>query len=80
MRGNDMALTINKYHGTYNRSKRSGGISSIKYIVIHYTAGSGSAKNNCIYFSSGNLNASADYFVDDLGIWEYNDPSEGYYT
>lgn len=70
-------MYINKYHGSYNRSKRSG---SIQYLCIHYTAGTGSAKNNCIYFSGGNRNASADYFVDDSGIWEYNDPSEGYYT
>lgn len=70
-------MQINKYHGSYNKSRRS---DSIKYICIHYTAGTGSAKNNCIYFSGGNRNASADYFVDDGGIWEYNDPSSGYYT
>lgn len=75
-----MALTINKYHGKYNLSKRSGGVGSIKYIVIHYTAGTGSAKNNCIYFSGGNRGASADYFVDDNGVWEYNDPSSGMYS
>lgn len=75
-----MALTINKYHGKYNLSKRSGGVGSIKYIVIHYTAGTGSAKNNCIYFSGGNRGASADYFVDDNGVWEYNDPSSGLYS
>lgn len=75
-----MTVQINKYHGTYNRSVRGGGVGAIKYICIHYTAGTGSAKNNCIYFSGGNRNASADYFVDDLGIWEYNDPSSGYYT
>lgn len=73
-----MILQINTYHGTYNRSARGG--NSIQYIVIHYTAGTGSARNNCIYFSGGNRNASADYFVDDSGIWEYNDPGSGYYT
>lgn len=72
-------MNINKYHGSYNRSKRSGGVGAIKYICIHYTAGTGSAKNNCIYFSGGNRDASADYFIDDNGIWEYNDPDEGYY-
>ena len=73
-------MIVNKYHGTYNRSWRSGGVGTIKYICIHYTGGTGSARNNCIYFSGGNRNASADYFVDDGGIWEYNDPDEGYYT
>lgn len=75
-----MSLQINKHHGTYNRSKRSGGKSAIKYLVIHYTGGTGSAKNNCIYFSGGDRNASADYFIDDNGIWEYNDPDSGYHT
>lgn len=70
-------MQINQYHGSYNRSYRR---ASIEYICIHYTAGSGSARNNCIYFSNGDRSASADYFVDDNGIWEYNDPSEGYYT
>lgn len=70
-------MQINQYHGSYNRSRRN---VSIKYLNIHYTGGTGSAKNNCIYFSGGNRNASADYFVDDSGIWEYNDPASGYYT
>lgn len=73
-------MKINKYHGKYNRSWRNGGVSAIKYICIHYTGGTGSAKNNCIYFSGGNRSASADYFIDNSGIWEYNDPSKGYYT
>ena len=70
-------MQINQYHGSYNRSRR--GV-AIKYINIHYTGGTGSARNNCVYFSGGNRNASADYFVDDSGIWEYNDPASGYYT
>lgn len=73
-------MNINQYHGSYNRSVRPGGVGAIKYICIHYTAGTGSARNNCIYFSGANRNASADYFVDDAGIWEYNDPYSGYYT
>ena len=72
--------TINKYHGNYNKSNR-GGTSGIKYFVVHYTGGTGSAKNNCIYFSNGNRNASADMFVDkDGAIWEYNDVASGMYT
>ena len=73
-------MKINKYHGKYNISKRTG---SVKYIVCHYTGSgtskAGNAKNNCIYFSGGNRKASAHYFIDDGGIWEYADPSK-YYT
>jgi N-acetylmuramoyl-L-alanine amidase CwlA len=66
-----MAFTINKYHGKYNIANRT---STVKYIVVHYTAGTGSARNNCIYFSNGNRNASAHYFIDDDSIYEYADP------
>lgn len=72
-----MNLSINKYHGSYNISTRT---SQVKYIVIHYvgagTSAPGNAKNNCIYFSGGNRNASAHYFIDDSGIWEYADPKQ----
>lgn len=68
-------MYINKYHGSYNIQKRT---ATIKYIVIHYTgsgtSASGSAKANCQYFSRANRNASAHYFIDDGGIWEYADP------
>lgn len=75
-----MALTINTYHGTYNRTKRSS-LSAIQNFVVHYTGGTGSAKNNCIYFSGGNRKASADFFIDpDGSIWEYNNILDGYYT
>lgn len=74
-------MIINTYHGTYNRSKRAGGLGSIKYFVVHYTGGTGSAKNNCIYFSRENRNSSADLFIDKDGtIWEYNNVLDGYYT
>ena len=73
--------TIEKYHGIYNRSIRT---TSIRYIVVHYvgsgTSAPGSALNNCKYFAGGNRNASADYFIDDASIYEYNDPAAGYYT
>lgn len=73
-------MQINKYHGNYNITKRT---QAVKYIVVHYVGAgsskSGNAKNNCIYFSNGNRNASAHYFVDDGGIWEYADP-KAYYT
>lgn len=75
-----MAYTIKKKHGSYNRSIKTG---SYKYIVCHYTgsgtSSSGSAKANCIYFSGGNRNASAHYFIDNANIYEYADPSK-YFT
>ena len=73
-------MKINKYHGTYNRQAR---VLPVKYIVVHYvgagTSADGNALNNCKYFSGGNRQASAHYFIDDGGIWEYADP-EAYVT
>lgn len=73
-------MVINKYHGKYNISNRT---ERVKYIVIHYTGDgtskAGSAKNNCIFFSGGDRQASAHYFIDDGGVWEFADPKE-YYT
>lgn len=44
-------------------------LSSIKYIVIHYTGNDGdTAKANCNYFKNGNTrNAGAHFFVDQYG-------------
>lgn len=73
-------MQINKLHGNYNIVKRT---QAVKYIVVHYvgagSSSSGNAKNNCIYFGRANRDASAHYFVDDGGIWEYADP-KAYYT
>ena len=73
-------MQINKLHGDYNIVKRT---QAVKYIVVHYvgagSSSSGNAKNNCIYFGRANRDASAHYFVDDGGIWEYADP-KAYYT
>lgn len=70
-----MSYTINEYHGNYNIQTRT---STVQYIVVHYvgsgTSAAGSARNNCIYFSGGNRNASAHYFIDDANIYEYADP------
>lgn len=70
-----MAYTIKKYHGSYNRTKKTG---SYKYIVVHYTSTNASALNNCKYFAGGNRNASAHYFIDSDSIYEYLDPSQYY--
>ena len=75
------ALTINTYHGSFNKSRRAGGLGAIANFVTHYTGGKGSARNNCIYFATANRNASADFFIDKNGdIWEYNNILDGYYT
>lgn len=70
-------MNIIKHHGNYNRSRRT---AAIKYIVVHYTGTQASALNNCKYFAGGDRQASADYFIDDSGVYEYNDPASGYYT
>lgn len=47
--------------GNYT-AKRTG---AIRYLVIHYTGASGTARNNGAYFASrGDIGASAHYFVD----------------
>ena len=55
-----------------NRSNFTKGRStSIKYIVIHFTANNGdTAKGNCNYFQGTNRNASAHYFVDENEIYQ----------
>lgn len=70
---------FNEYHGWENISNRW---EPWRYIAVHYT-GSGSptpgtALANCQYFSGGNRNASANYFIDDSGIWEYANPDDFY--
>ena len=73
-------MKINKHHGSYNITKRT---QKVKYIVLHYvgagTSTDGNAISNCKYFAGGDRQASAHYFVDDGGIYEYADPST-YYT
>lgn len=76
-----MGVKINTWHGSLNKSRRAGGLSAIANFVEHYTGGTGSAKNNCIYFATGNRKASADFFIDKNGdIWEYNNVLDGYST
>lgn len=55
-------LTIQASPETYTSGR---GGHSVEWIVIHYTGAPGSARNNGIYFSGGNRNASAHYFIDD---------------
>lgn len=76
-----MALKINTLHGTLNRTWRAAGLGGIENFLVHYTGGTGSAKNNCLYFRAADRKASADLFIDkDGSIWEYNNVLDGYYT
>lgn len=60
---------INMMISNYNYKK--GDASRIQYIVIHYTGGFGTAKDNCRYFAGGDRKASAHYFVGYEGeIWQ----------
>ena len=74
------ASWINVHHGPYNISNRRG---AYRHIALHYvgsgTSKAGSALANCKYFAGANRGASAHYFVDDSGVWEYADPDQ-YYT
>lgn len=57
---------------------------SIKYIVIHYTAGvtskQGSALNTANYFKTTSVDVSADFIVDDTDIVMYNGNIRNRYT
>lgn len=74
------ASWVHVYHGAFNISNRRG---AYKNIALHYvgsgTSKAGAALANCKYFAGGNRGASAHYFVDDSGVWEYADPDQ-YYT
>lgn len=58
---------IVKYISRYNQESRKG--KGVSYIVIHYVGAISSAKANCKYFASGNVGASAHFFVDNK-IWQ----------
>ena len=72
---------INKsaYHNISYLPKRV-----IKYIAIHYTAGTssapGSALNIANYFANTNVEASADFICDDRDIVQYNPDIPNYWT
>lgn len=73
--------TINKTYAQIIRNVTMKVGRKIKYIVTHYTGTGACAENNCKYFSSGNRNASADFFIDKDGtIWQFNADIANYYT
>lgn len=62
-------MDIRKLLTPYNHN--AGNISRIKYIVLHYVGALGSAEANCKYYASGNIGASAHYYVNfDGSIWQ----------
>ena len=77
-----MAINIvkctSKANTTYYTSR------PIKWIFIHYTAGTtskkGTAKNVAKYFSNPKVQASADFIVDDKTIVQYNPDIKNRYT
>lgn len=77
-----MAINI-KTHGYSITRNTSGGRQTPKYIVLHYTATNGAtAKNEVDYFGKNPAatNASADFFVDDNEIWQYNTQLDSRYS
>lgn len=64
-----MALKVNKLLTPYNFTNGTKG--RIKYIVIHYVGALGGAEENCKYYASKYLGASAHYFVGFGGeVWQ----------
>ena len=76
-----MAISITEKTANTNTTKSTG--RSIKYIVVHYTAGtssaSGAAANTAAYFAKSTTKASADFIVDDATIVQYNPDIENRY-
>lgn len=75
-------MNIVKCTSTNNTSNRNG--KAIKYIVVHYTAGTtsapGTAKNTALYFARPGVGASADFIVDDTTIIQFNGDIKGRYS
>lgn len=62
-------MQINKLLTPYNHN--DGTVDRIKYIVIHYVGATGGAEANCKYYASGNIGASAHYYMGfDGEIWQ----------
>lgn len=63
-------MQINKKITPYNHYNGRNG-QGIQYIVIHYVGALGGAKANCTYYASGDVGASAHYYVGFSGeIWQ----------
>lgn len=77
---NDMACNITKFPITRHITKHN---RTIKYIVVHYTAGSSSVKGSATatrnMWQNSNRDASADFIVDDEQIIQANPSLTDYY-
>ena len=78
---NQTSINIIKECSIVNTTKKEN--RDIKWIVLHYTAGTnssaGSARSIARYFGRSSAKASADFIVDDAEIVQYNlDPSKYY--
>lgn len=63
-------MQINKKITPYNHYNGRNG-QGIQYIVIHYVGALGGAEANCSYYASGDIGASAHYYVGFSGeIWQ----------
>lgn len=77
-----MSITIKTHNYSITRNT-TGGREPVKFIVLHYTAtNKATAANEIAYFGSNPAatNASADFFVDDNEIWQYNNKLDSRYT
>lgn len=75
----DKTYAQSKYNLTPTTNRKTKHL--IDNIVVHYTGTTASAKNNCIYFGSGNRNASADFFIDTDGkIYKFNKRMDLWYS
>ena len=75
----NLAYAQTRYNVTKCANRKTN--NAIKYIVIHNTGTTASAQNNCRYFSGGNRNSSADYFINkDGSIYKFNANLKTYYS
>lgn len=58
-------LSIPASTATYTQGR---GGAPVAYIVVHYTGGTGTARENGLYFAGGNRNASAHVFLDGTDV------------
>ena len=69
MRVLDKAVYIEAHPNNFNLNTRA--LSTIKYIVIHYTSNIGdTARNNALYFHEAPIQSSAHFFVSEDSIYQ----------
>lgn len=74
-------MNINKDYAQTKRNLTKSKGRVIEYIAVHYTGGTGTAEENCKYFSSNDLQASADFFIDrDGSVFQFNGDLGNYYS